>query len=124
MLFTGVVIFVCVQTYQELERVPGFMAWFYVLFLLFFILASLLPLSIGYLVLQPNIPESITILGKGLIHDTGRHRFQTRKTMGYENRAVAFNRARKRTSFSDQDCKSLDLTHIPVENRIFIEEGG
>lgn len=44
--------------------------------------------------------------------------------MGYENQTVAFNRNRKRTSFSDQDCKTLALTNIPVENRIFIEREG
>ncbi len=28
LFFTGVVLFVCVQTYEELERVPGFLVFF------------------------------------------------------------------------------------------------
>lgn len=122
--FAGVVAFVCFQTYAELDGSNGMSIVLHGLFLLAWVLASFIPLSIGYLVLQRTIPESITILGKALIHDSGRNRFQVDETKPRKTQTAAFSRRRKRTHFSAQDCETLTLTDIPVTNRIFIEKKG
>jgi hypothetical protein len=71
------------------------------------------------------VPESVMVVGGGIIHDSGTDPFRnTAIDKSQARQSEQFVKPRKRMHFSPAEVATLSKTDIPYENRIYIEADG
>ena len=79
----------------------------------------------GSRALRRRIPESVMVVGDGIIHDSGVDPYRrTAVEQDPIRQQEQFMKARKRMSFSRAEVRSLAKTDVPYPNRIYIEADG
>ena len=79
----------------------------------------------GSFAFRRPVPESVMVVGKGIIHDSGTDPFRKTALEKSEARqSEQFVKPRKRMHFSSAEVATLSKTDFPYENRIYIEADG
>ncbi len=104
------------------DLVAGLIGFDEVMQLLFTTLILIFAGLMARTVLRRRVPESIVVVGDGIIHDSGvdPHR-RTPLEKDAAGQREQTTKARKRMSFSAEEAATLTRTNIPYDNRLCIE---
>jgi hypothetical protein len=79
----------------------------------------------GKFAFRRRVPESVMVVGGGIIHDSGTDPFRnTAIDKSQARQSEQFVKPRKRIHFSPAEVATLSKTDIPYENRIYVEADG